>query len=132
VQATMEFDFRAFDREIKNYLIATGKDGAYVVNRQSLNVAIKTAAETPIADAAKIRAVAERPWWPKFIASRMRKPFTRKQARKVSKGIIGKRVRSRGYVRSGWRLAIAALQALKVKSRGVAGALRGTRHIRNP
>jgi len=128
-----------FEAAIKEYYQRTGKDAAYVVNRQALNVAIKTAQNTPVADASAIRRIVQKPWWPKFVAKRImgkgirltgKKPkryggrsqvrgsYTVEEARQASKQIVKNRLKKKGWVRSGWSVAIARLAALKLAMKG--------------
>lgn len=130
-----------FESAIKEYYQATGKDAAYVVNRQALNVAIKAAQNTPSADKGAIEGVTRRPWWPKLVAKVMMSGkqikvgrgkkrrtitaavsghYTRAEARQVSKKMIGNRVKKAGFIRSGWSPAIKRLSAEKLKLKGQA------------
>ena len=139
-----EAEEQAFFAEVKRYMALTGKDAEYVVNRTSLNVAIKANQNTPEANVGDIRALKDRPWWPKLVAKRLSKSgyrlregvgarmpkrykgrvtisagkYTREEARAVSKRLIDIRVRRRGYIRSGWSPAIVALSKQKAASRG--------------
>lgn len=138
-----------YGRALKEYMEATGKDAAYCTNRQALNVAIKTANNTPLGDKSKIRDLANKVWWPKYVAKRIKGSekgirvgkqkgqrkyvkgtYTVKEARAVSKRLIRNRERRVGFIRSGWNPAIKELSALKLKTRGIMPA--GTRNIKKP
>lgn len=134
---------RNFHAAIREYYEATGKDAEYVVNRQALNVAIKTGMNTPQANAGAIRAVAEKEWWPKFVAKRLHRgskvvlkgktgkkykgrrhiqgKYTREEAKAASKQMIKNRIAKSGYIRSGWLPAINKLSAMKLASKGRVG-----------
>jgi hypothetical protein len=153
VELTGKLDTREFDAALREYQRETQKDWAYVANRQALNVAIKTGMRTPLANKAKIRALEEKEWWPKYVAKRINSQkgvrikdgktkggkqkfrkvqgsYTRADARKVSKRIIQMRLSHVGFIRSGWLPAIKTLSALKLKAKSA--SLAGTRGIQNP
>ena len=65
----MRIDTREFAQALREYVAATGKDSVEAVNRQGKNFAIHCIKHTKRArGAAAIRALANEPWWPKFIA----------------------------------------------------------------
>lgn len=149
MQPTFTVDEREFGKTIREYIDATGKDAAYCANRQGLNVAIKTARGTPLADKSKIREVVNQTWWPKYVAKnisgsrggititqrggkkrKVQGHYTVKDARAVSIRLIRKKLRRAGFIRSGWNPSIVGLAALKLKTAPALPA--GTRNIKNP
>ena len=74
MSATFTLDTREFQKAIREYVAATGKDSADAINRQARNFAIKCIGTSKKSKgAAAIRALKSESWWPKMIASIMSK-----------------------------------------------------------
>lgn len=131
---TAILDTRKFDEAIRFYASAVKKDTAHIVNRQALNVLLKTVKLTPKADPKTIKGKLLRPdGKPNARVYRIISmhdaggAFAEANAKKTSKGrrsaklkvakaFVGKRVRATGYIRAGWFTATSVLDRLLGKN----------------
>ena len=127
-------DTRKFDEAIRFYASAVKKDTAHIVNRQALNVLLKTVKLTPKADPKTIKGNLLRPDGKpnarvyRIIsmhdaggafaeANAMKTSKGRRSAKlKVAKAFVERRVRATGYIRAGWFTAISVLDRLLGKN----------------
>lgn len=125
------FNTREFQAALKSYAEVSKRDWPEIVNRQALNLALRSMQFTPKAERAAIQANEGKDWWPKYIAKRIkgsgvvikqrgrafgtviRERYTRAEARKVSRAIIQARVRASAFCRAGW-IPAAKLLAQKL------------------
>ena len=145
MSADIQFNMGEFNAALLQYWVATKKDLAYVCNRAALNAAIKAQQQTLVAQEPLIRALPEKPWWPKFVAKtiinrrkgktvkvgkeRFRvfgkrerakgesRYYTRETARNVSRALIEARLKKVRFIASGWIPAIKILNREKLKAR---------------
>lgn len=125
----LTLDVWSFNQVLRRYAELSKRDWADIVNRKALQLAFETLKETPKADAAAIRELESKEWWPKYIAKRITgagvtfkhkkatihiqgRGYTRAEARQVSRKIIAARVRSTAFFKSGWLPAIRTLLPL--------------------
>lgn len=115
---TVEFNTAEFDRALRLYAQASQRDYADIVNRTSLNLALRSVQFTEKANPKEIRALADEPWWPKYVAKRIGRSgaaqFKDQREREMaqkSREIIAARVRSRSFIASGWLPAARKLAA---------------------
>lgn len=130
---TASLDTRKFDEAIRFYASAVKKDTAHIVNRQALNVLLKTVKLTPKADPKTIKGKLLRPDGKpnalvyKIINTQNATAFVEANAKKTSKGrrsaklriaksFIAKRVSATGYIRAGWFTATSVLNRLLGKN----------------
>jgi hypothetical protein len=131
---TASLDTRKFDEAMRFYASAVKKDTAHIVNRQALNVLLKTVKLTPKADPKAIKGKLLRPDGKpnarvyKIISMQdAGGAFAEANARKTSKGrrsaklkvakaFVGRRVRATGYIRAGWFTATSVLDRLLGKN----------------
>lgn len=94
MSATITIDTREFDRALLEYSVASKKDFAETVNRQTKNLAIQGLMLQKEAEQSAIKAVQALEWWPKYIASILSKRghYTIAQARKKSASVIRSRL----------------------------------------
>lgn len=150
MQPTIQLDTRVFNAVFQQYAKHNRRDWAEICNDKALDVAFRALKETPKADVSGVKAVAQKDWWPKYVAKRIvskkgvsftrkvggvkqklhyqGRGYTRDEARKVSAGIIAARVRSLAFLKSGWLPAIQRLWTIvrraKKFNRGTQGAKR--------
>lgn len=145
MKPTIQLDTRLFNRVMQQYSEINRRTYPEIVNAKALDVSFRALKETPKADKAEIKALAEKPWWPKYIAKRIAgkgvvafrkgaskiriqgKGFTREEAKKISEKIIASRVRSIAFRKAGWLPAIRRLYPLckdKQYARGTTGGAR--------
>lgn len=126
----MDFETRDFQTALRQYAKErVERDYDYIVNRAALNLAIKASLATPLAVVAKIRAIAKKPWWPKYVAKRLRgkggvtvkfKKTRKVAARKLrlSFGRVREDGSHRRYTVHEARAASKALIDMRVKRKG--------------
>lgn len=78
-------DTSEFRAALREYQQVTGKDIAEVLNRQIKNLIIHAWQQTRLGSAAAIRALEQRPWWPKLIAKYAQRIAARKVARRIAR-----------------------------------------------
>ena len=131
---TATLDTRKFDEAMRFYAAAVKKDSAHIVNRQALNVLLKTVKLTPKADPKEIKSKLLRPDGKPndrvyrilsmrdsggaFAEANAKKTAKgRKSAKlKVAKAFVGKRLRATGYIRAGWFTATSVLDRVLGKN----------------
>lgn len=131
---TATLDTRKFDEAIRFYAAAVKKDSAHIINRQALNVLLRTVKLTPKAVVATIKGTFLRPdgkpnalvyqilhtnnFGEAFDDANTKKTVKgRRSARlKVAKAFVGRRVRATGYIRAGWFTATSVLDRLLGKN----------------
>jgi hypothetical protein len=114
---TFKVDVRGLERTSRAFSDDIRKDLARAANRSALKIARTARQATPEASAKSIRDLSRKPWWPRYIAKRLHKKhpnrqpyFHQAEARKYSQAIIKARLRARGWLRSGFDLAIQVLR----------------------
>jgi hypothetical protein len=123
------FNTKEFQSALRSYAEVSKRDWPEIVNRQALNLALRSMQFTPKAEKAAIQQLESLDWWPKYIAKRIAGAgvtvqqrgkkfktviatnYTRAQARMASRTIISARVRASAFCRAGWIPAVRILAA---------------------
>lgn len=99
----VEFSTKQMAQALDEYATATKRDMAYVCDRAGMNVCLRAAQGTPKANASEIRALKDEPWWPAFVGKQFKgEKFTKREAKEMSRKIIGARVRAIKFTMAGW------------------------------
>lgn len=99
---TIEIDSSQFDNTLKRLMNVSQRELPVIINNVTRDVLLRSAQFTPKADAAKILSIESKPWWPRYIAKHMPKPYTIKQARAYSQKLLAKRIRGIGLLKAGF------------------------------
>lgn len=93
MSVSIAVDDRQWRRAIAEYAVATKKDTSEILNRQMKNLAIKGIEYSKVASRAAIESLEGKDWWPKLIARIASKRAAKKVAKKISEFTEGKRRR---------------------------------------
>jgi hypothetical protein len=102
MSGAMTVDFREYDKAMIQYAAASGKDFKDVVNRQLLNLSIQGVKLQKRAARDEIKALKDKPWWPKLVSKVLREKqgrFSQADYDRTSKALIRKSLRSIGFMR---------------------------------
>jgi len=99
---SMVLDTKEFDLAMIQYAAASGKDFKDIVHRQMNNLAIQGMKLQKRAERDAIKTMEGKDWWPRYVAKALKKVqgrYTVAQARKFSKQLLRKRLKSVGFLK---------------------------------